>query len=152
MSAKCRSAVISGKSLTTADPQDKPDMATAHLQSKRGDVSHAWALLPALTTPLWGSHSHQLTIWEAAKWSWRLVLVSMLFQQSKLLLIQKLFKTLKGRSQRKSEKNSLQKEKLEPEKSKKGNRTKVENKGKRSGGCCKKSKKSISKIPDLYSL
>lgn len=52
VSTKYRSAVISGKSLTAADPQAKPDMATAHAQSKRGDVSHAWALPPALTTPL----------------------------------------------------------------------------------------------------
>lgn len=50
VSTKYRSAVISGKSLTAADPQAKPDIATAHAQSKRGDVSHAWALPPALTT------------------------------------------------------------------------------------------------------
>lgn len=44
----------------------------------------------------------------------------MLFRQSRPLLIQKLFKTLKGRSQKKSERNILEKEKVEPEKRKKG--------------------------------
>lgn len=51
VSTKCRSAVTSEKSLTTADLQAKPDIATAQPHSK-GDVSYAWVLLPALTTAL----------------------------------------------------------------------------------------------------
>lgn len=52
VSTKCRSAVTSEESLTTADLQAKPDKATAQPHSKGGDVSHAWVLLPALTTAL----------------------------------------------------------------------------------------------------